>query len=55
MEGLEKKLFGGSLTFIFIVIYFEIRDLRLRVSNLENIVHKHVFFEDHDECEDKND
>ena len=52
MNGLEKRLFGGSVTVLLVVLYFEIRDLRLRVKNLETIMHQHVFHEEHEECED---
>ena len=51
---INKKLFG-SFTALIVVLYFEIRDLRLRVKNLETMMHQHVFHQDHDECEDKND
>ena len=30
-NGLEKKLFGGSVTVLLVVLYFEIRDLRLQI------------------------
>ena len=47
---IDKKLFG-SFTALIVVLYFEIRDLRLRVKNLENMLDQHIRDHTHQECE----
>jgi hypothetical protein len=42
-EGMERKLFGSTLTVLLVIMYFEIRDLRIQVKDLRRRLDQHVF------------
>lgn len=50
-NGLEKKLFGGSVTVLLVVLYFEIRDLRLQIKSLERRLDQHITYHNDNDCE----
>ena len=44
LERIEKRIFGSGITALLVVMYFEIRDLRIQVKNLERRVNTHIMF-----------
>lgn len=51
-EGMERKVFGSTLTVLLVVMYFEIRDLRIQVKDLRRRLDQHLFihFGENDSC-----
>ena len=53
LERIEKRFFGSSITVLLIFMYFEIRDLRIQVKNLESRVNHHIIFKSKQSAEVK--
>jgi len=44
LESIEKRIFGSGLTVILVVLYFEIRDLRIQVKNMRERIDHHILY-----------
>lgn len=44
LESIEKRIFGSGLTVILVVLYFEIRDIRIQVKNMRKRIDRHILY-----------